>query len=176
MEGDATFARLSGGAPTSSTASLPGGCRPSAFSHSNTATSGRRQRDRVPKSDIKVYKQWVSSDMASGSARDLYAHHTIPRRFAAGERQLHPSPCTLHPSPCTLHPSPCTLHPSPCTLAPAPYTLAPAPYTYTLYPTLYTPLSALCFLLSKPYTLHPAPLHPTPCILHPTPYTVHRTP
>ena len=45
---------------------------------------GRKRRDRVPKSDIKLYKQWLSSsDAAGGGARDLYANHTIPRRFAS---------------------------------------------------------------------------------------------
>jgi hypothetical protein len=42
-----------------------------------------RLRDVCPKSDVKLYKQWLSSDAMAGSSADLYASHTIPRRFAA---------------------------------------------------------------------------------------------
>ena len=45
--------------------------------------SGRRRRDVVPRSDVKVYKQWLSTSVEAGSADDLYADHSVPRRFAS---------------------------------------------------------------------------------------------
>lgn len=47
--------------------------------------AGGTRRDRVPKSDVKLYKQWLSSSarVARAGAEDLYANHTIPRRFAS---------------------------------------------------------------------------------------------
>ena len=69
-----------------------------------------RMRDRVPRSDVKLYKQWLSSTPEAGSLADMFAHKTIPRRFASEVLTcLH----TLHTLSHPLPPAPQMPTPSP---------------------------------------------------------------